>query len=185
MTARVHLLIALVASSILCGRAQSPAEGHVEAHAYVNTYFHFTYTWPSILQPQDTGSLHFGPHPNPNEAVLFAARQGSEPYGVLVLSEKLNTPWQNFAGFKDGPDLLRRIPTEMPPEAHFKILASKHGTTADGFSVDELDYTVSGEFGSGITIRLGDYIALFKCEAGSLEDLNTMTKSVLAVRRVK
>ena len=182
---RVYLLIVFLASFIFPGQAQSPAAGHVEAHSYVNTYLHFTYTWPSILQPQDPALLHFGPHPNPNEAVLFAARQGNEPYGVLVLSEKLNAPWHKFAGFKDGPDLLRRIPIGQAPEAHFKILASKHTMTSDGLSVDELDYTVSGEFGSGITIRFGDYIALFKCEAASLEDLDTMTKSVLAVRRIK
>lgn len=182
---RAFLLTLFLTSSVLCGEGQSPADGRIDAHAYVNTYLHFTYAWPSILQPQDPASLHFGPHPNPNEAVLFAARQGNEPYGVLVLSEKLNTPWHNFAGFKDGPDLLRRIPVGQPPEAHFKILASKHATTPDGLSVDELDYTVSGEFGSGITIRFGDYIALFKCEAASLEDLDKMTQSVLAVRRVK
>jgi hypothetical protein len=182
---RVYLLIVFLASSVLCGKGQSPADGRIEGHAYVNTYLHFTYTWPSILHPQDTGLLHIGPHSNPNEALLFAARQGSEPYGVVVLSEKLNTPWQNFSGFKDGPDFLRRIPIGQSPEDHFRILASKHAMTPDGLSVDELDYAIAAEFASGITVRIGDYIVVFKCNAASLEDLDTMTKSILAVRRTK
>jgi len=182
---RVYLLIVLLASFILCGRAQSPADGRVDAHAYVNNYLHFTYTWPSILHPQDPASLNLGPHSNPNENLLFAARQGNDPYGVIVLSEKLNAPWHNFAGFKDGPDFIRRIPVGWPPEAHFQILATKHVTTPDGLSVDEMDYTASGEFDSGITIQLGDYIVVFKCNTGSLRDLNTMTKAILAIRRTK
>jgi len=180
---RVYLLIVFLVSSFLCGQAQSPADGRVEAHSYVNTYLHFTYTWPSILQPQDPALLHVGPHSNPNENLLFAARQGSEPYGVVVLSEKLNAPWHDFAGFKDGPDFLRRIPVGQAPEDRFKVLASKHATTPDGLSVDELDYAVAGEFASGITVRIGDYIVVFKCNAASLEDLERMNKSILAIRR--
>lgn len=182
---RMFLLAVFVASSILCGQAQSPSEGRIEPHTYVNTYLHFTYAWPSILQPQDPAMLHFGPHPNPNENLLFAARQGNEPYGIVVLSEKLNAPWHNFAGFKDGPDFLRRIPIGQAPEDHFKILAEKHAATPDGLAVDEMDYAVAGEFASGITVRIGDYIVVFKCNAASLEDLDTMIKSVLAIRRTK
>jgi len=182
---RVFLLIVFLRSAILCGQAQSPADGRVDAHAYVNTYLHFTYTWPTILQPQDPTLLHLAPHSNPNETLLFSARQGNEPYGVIVLSEKLNTPWHNFAGFKDGPDFLRRIPIGWPPEAHFKILASRHVITPNGLSVDEMDYTVSSEFDSGITIQIGDYIVVFKCNAASLGGLDTMTKSILAIRRTK
>lgn len=181
---RVSLLIVFLVSSILGGGAQSPADGRVEAHAYVNSYLHFTYAWPPILQPQDPALLHLGPHPNPNEALLFAARQGSEPYGIVVLSEKLNAPWHNFAGFKDGPDFLRRIPIGQAPEDHFKVLASKHVTTPDGLSVDELDYAIAGEFASGVTVRIGDYIVVFKCNAASLQDLDRMTKSILAIRRI-
>ena len=182
---RVFLIIVFLGSSILCGQAQSPADGHVDPHAYINTYLHFAYAWPPILQPQDPALLHLAPHSNPNEALLFSARQGNEPYGVIVLSEKLNTPWHNFAGFKDGPDFLRRIPVGWPPEARFKILASKHVTTPGGLVVDEMDYTVSGEFDSGITIQIGDYIVVFKCNSASLGDLDMMTKSILAIRRTK
>ena len=138
-----------------------------------------------MLRPVDPASLTFGPHPNPNESLLFAARQGNEPYGLVIVSEKLHTPWHNFAGFSDGPDFLRRIPTGWPPEAHFKVLANRHTTTPDGLSVDEMDYIVSGEFDSGIAIQFGQYIAVFKCNAASLADLDAMTKSILATRRSK
>jgi hypothetical protein len=84
-----------------------------------------------------------------------------------------------------APDFIRRIPVGWPPEAHFQILASKHVITPDGLSADEMDYKASGEFDSGIAIRLGDYIVVFKCNTDSLEDLNTMTKSILAIRRIK
>lgn len=120
------------------------------------------------------------PHPNPNESLLFAARQGNEPYGVVILCEKLHTPWHNFAGFKDGSDFLRRIPVGWPPEAHFKILSSKHAVTSGGFPVDELDYSVNGEYDSGITVQMGDYIVVFKCNAKSPADLDEMIRSALA-----
>jgi hypothetical protein len=165
--------------------AQSPSDGRVVGHSYVNTYLHFKYTWPAILQPQDPATLKLGPHPNPNESVLFAAGQGNEPYGILVLAEKLNAPWHTFAGFKDGPDLLRRIPTGWPPEARFKALSSKHATTPGGFPADELDYSVNGIYVSSVTVRTGDYIVLFKCAAKSLADLAAMTNSALATASEK
>ena len=135
------------------------------------------------LDPAAAGSSFADPgsHPNPNESLLFAARRGNEPYGVVVLSEKLHTPWHNFAGFKDGPDFLRRIPTGWPPEAHFKILSSRHSITPAGFLVDELDYSVNGEYDSGITVQTGDYIVVFKCNAKSAADLAMMTSSALAI----
>jgi hypothetical protein len=108
--------------------------------------------------------------------LLFAARQSNKPYGVIVLSERLNASWHNFTGFKDGPDFIRRIPTGWPAQANFMILASKHATTPDGFAVDEMDYTASGEYDSGIAIRLGDYIVVFKCRTASFQDLKLMNK---------
>jgi hypothetical protein len=117
--------------------------------------------------------------------VLFAAGQGNEPYGILVLAEKLNAPWHTFAGFKDGPDLLRRIPVGWPPEAHFQTLSSKHITTPGGFPADELDNLVNGVYASGLTVRTGDYIVLFKCEAKSPADLAAMTGSALATASEK
>jgi hypothetical protein len=181
----VSFLATFCALAGLAATAQSPADGRVAGHSYVNSYLHFSYSWPPILQPQDLASLQLGPHPNPNESLLFAARQGNEPYGIIMLSEKLNTPWHSFAGFKDGPDFLRRIPVGQSPEDHFKILSSKHATTSGGFPVDELDYSVGGEYDSGIAVRTGDYIVVFRCNAKSLADLAVMTNSVLATRSEK
>ena len=162
--------------------AQSPVDGHIQGHSYVNTYLHFTYAWPSILQPRDPGSLNLGPHSNPNEWLLFSAQQGNEPYGVLMLVEKLNAHWHNFPGFRDGPDFIRRIPVGATPEEHFKILDSKHSKTAAGFAVDEMDYSANGGYHSGIAIQTGGYIIVFKCDAKSVADLATMTNSALALR---
>jgi hypothetical protein len=180
-------LLVLVIGSIFVCQAQSPADGHVEAHAYVNTYLHFTYTWPSMLHPRDVGSLQINaPTPLPGEFLLFAAQQTGKPFGIVIISEKLHVPTpHNPAGFKDGADFLNRIPIGWTPADHFKTLKTTHSTTPDGLSVDQMDYTVSDEFDSGIAIQFGDYIVVFKCNAASLADLDIMTKSILATRRSK
>ncbi|HWG17362.1 MAG TPA: hypothetical protein VN678_05835 [Acidobacteriaceae bacterium] len=178
-------VLALLFALIRVSPAQSPKDGHIAGHSYVNTYLHFTYSWPSILQPKDPASLNFGPHPNPNEWLLFAAQQGNEPYGILMLVEKLNAPWHNFPGFKDGADFIRRVPAGATPEERFKILESKHSTTAAGLVFDEMDYISGGVYHSGIAIQTGGYIIVFKCDGKSLADLAAMTGSALATSSVK
>jgi hypothetical protein len=148
---------------------------------------HFTYVTPNILQPIPTASVNIHPaNPNPNEFMLFAARQGSEPFGIVMIAEKLHvTTAHNSTGFKDGADFLRRIAPGVGPDSHMKVLGNKHFTNADGLIVDELDYQIENEYDSGIAIEIGQYLVVFKCNAKSVADLTTMTKSALATRQTK
>jgi len=140
-----------------------------------------------MLQPKDIASLSIqAPNPIPGEFKLFAAQQGSKPFCIVIVSEKLHVPTpHNPEGFRDGADFLKRIPTGWSPADHFKTLDSRRTTTADGLPFDELAYAVHNEFDSGIAIQIGQYLVVFKCNAESPSDLSTMTKSILATRTNK
>jgi hypothetical protein len=164
--------------------AQSPADGHLEGNTYLNSYFHFTYAWPGNLQPIDIHTLNIHPaHPNPNEYPLFAVRQGTEPFGIVMIAEKLHVPTEhNPTGFKDGADFLNRIGRVGDPSANMKVLGRKRTTNVDGLLFDEFDYIVANEYQSGVAMQIGEYIVVFKCNAKSSSDLAVMTKSILAIR---
>jgi hypothetical protein len=165
--------------------AQNPTDGHVEGNAYVNSYFRLSYSWPRILNPVDNSTLKLpAPSPYANEFLLFAARQGDEPHGVVVLAEKLNVRTPHSTGIRDGADFLDRLIRGFKPEEQAVILSRKHFTNADGIPFDEFDYTTGGEGGeysSGIAAQVGAYLIAFKCDAKSSADLAQMTKSIIAL----
>ena len=92
------------------GIAQSPSDGKVIGDSYVNSYFKFSYAWPAMLKPFDIKSLNL-PQASPyaNEFMLFSARQGDEPFGVLVIAERLNAITPHSRGIRDGADFLDQI----------------------------------------------------------------------------
>jgi hypothetical protein len=74
-------------------QAQVPSDGRIEAGTYKNSYFRFSYEWPKFLQPFNVASLILPPKsPYNNEFLLFSARQGGEPYGIVVVAAKMNVP---------------------------------------------------------------------------------------------
>lgn len=88
---RQYLVVFLLIPYPTFVSAQSPDDGRVLGSSYVNSYFKFSYTWPAMLRPYDTKSLNLPPKsPYANEFLLFAARQGDEPFGVVALAERLN-----------------------------------------------------------------------------------------------
>jgi hypothetical protein len=180
-----HVTLAFFLLALPLCYAQSPADGRLEGKTYINSYLHFTYEWPGNLQPIDVHSLNIHPaHPNPNEYSLVAARQGSEPFGIVMIAEKLHFPTEhNPMGFKDGADFLDRVGQGWSPP--MKVLRRKRSTNPDGFLLDELDYIVANEYQSGITTQVGEYIVVFKYNAKSSSDLAMMTKSILAIRHSK
>ena len=165
--------------------AQSPTDGRVEGGAYVNSYFHISYRWATILQPNDIASLHLPlKSAYNNEFLLFTARQGDQPYGVVFVAEKLNVQTPHGTGIRDAQDMLDRI-TRFRPEQHVTILSKKHVTSANGFIFDEVDYREDGGYSAALLTPVSNFLLVFKCNAQSAADLANMTGSVLALEKMK
>lgn len=176
----LFVLVLLFAPSI---RGQSPTDGRVDGSAYVNSYFHFSYSWPKFLQPYDTHTLALPQRsPYASEFLLFAAREGGEPFGIIVMAEKLNVPTAHSSGIRDGADFLDRAIKTFDAQGKPKILSRKHWRDAGGLQFDELDYMIYGEYSSGIAAQIGQFLIVFKCNAKSASDLAEMTDSAVALQ---
>ena len=183
MRSIVFLLVSLCPVAPLL-RAQSPADGHVEGNSYVNTYFHVAYSWPKFLHAVDAKSLALSQiSPNGHEFLLFAAKQGDEPFGAMILAEKLNVPTAHSNGIKDGAGFLDRAIRSFDAAGKPQILLRRHFTNSDGISFDQLDYLIFGEPTSGVTAQIGDFLIVFKFNAKSASDLEEMTRSAIALHR--
>ncbi|MGA3033907.1 MAG: hypothetical protein ABSD70_11520 [Terracidiphilus sp.] len=173
--------LTIPALACLTAQAQSPTDGRTEGGAYVNSYFHLTYRWPGILQPTDMRALQLGPgSPYGNEFLLFAARQGDAPDGIVILAERLNYPTPHSRGIRDSADFLDRL-MRFHPEEHVVILSKKHFAGASGLVFDEFDYTQDGAFNAGVVTTVGQFLIVFKCNAATATDLEQMTKSAAAM----
>ena len=169
---------------VLNVRAQSPDSGHIQGDAYINSYFHISYSWPKILTPYDTASLNL-PHKSPynNEFLLFSARQGDQPHGVVLMAERLNTPTPHSRGIKDAAQMMDML-IRFNPEQHVVIQSKKHFTSENGFVFDELDYTENGTYSSALITPEGNFLLLFKCDAQSAADLAKMITSAVALGKI-
>lgn len=111
---------------------QSPTDGQVQKTSYENSYFKFSYSWPSFLQPFDVKALQLSNKaPSNNEFLLFSARQGEEPYGIVLVAERMNVPGQHSGGLKSSSDLIDKI-ARFRPEQHVIMQPRKHFTNTDG-----------------------------------------------------
>lgn len=163
--------------------AQSPADGQIHGASYENTYFKFTYTWPRSLQPIDVSSLQLPKPPSSgNEFLLFSAREGNEPDGVVVVAERMNVPTGHSGVLKSSSDLIDRI-AHFSPEQHVTGQSRKHFTNADGLVFDELDYVEDSVPSSAIAFQIRDFLIVFKCNAKSAAELDEMNKSIAAIRK--
>ena len=180
------LLIVLSLFCVSVSLAQSPNDGKIQANAYVNSYLKISYACPKILTPVDTSALHLGsPSARGDEFLLFSARQGDEPFGVVILAEKLKVPTPHTKGIQDAADFMARVKRGFDPAGNWKKLAETHITNVDGIPIDELDYTIFGEYDSAVVAQVGDFLVVFKCNAKSASDLAEMTGSAIALHRVK
>jgi hypothetical protein len=180
-----RLILALLFVATSYGIAQSPNDGKVVGNSYENSYFKFSYLCPKILLPYDTESLHL-PQSSPyaNEFLLFSARQGDEPYGIVVVAERLNAVTPHSKGIRDGVDFLDRV-SKFNPEQHAVIVSRKHFTNEAGLVIDQLDYTENGAPSSAIAAQIGKFLIVFKCNAKSAADLAEMNRSAIALRLIK
>ncbi len=167
--------------------AQSPADGHVEAGSYVNSYFHFAYTPPNILHQVDTTSLNLRPPSHGNkELLLFAAKESNQTFGIVILAERIPSFYnQRTDGPRESEDFLEQVKKWWDPAGHPQVLSQTHLTNLDGLSLYKLDYVHFGEYRSAIVTPMGEFLIVFSCNAKSASDLATLTKSVLATRRLK
>lgn len=165
----------------LFAQSQSPTDGQIQKTSYENTYFKFSYSWPSFLQPYDVKALQFSQKaPTNNEFLLFSARQGNERDGVVVVAERIRAQTQ----LRSSSDFLDWI-ARFRPEQHVTMQPRKHFTNADGFVIDELDYTEDGVPSSAIVIQIRGFLIAFKCNAKSAMDLGAMNRSIAEIRRLK
>jgi hypothetical protein len=180
------ILLAICLLRSVTAVAQSPNDGRIQGNAYLNTYFHISYRWASILQPFDTASLNLpSGSPYGNEFLLFSARQGEQPAGVVLVAEKLNAKTPHSPGIKNAADWMNRI-MQFNPQQHVVIISKKHFTSSNGFDFDELDYTEDGYgYSSAMITPLGNFLLTFKCNAKSTSDLVKMTDSVAALQKTK
>jgi hypothetical protein len=184
----VKVCLAVVATSLLIAnlatiQAQSRSDGRVEGDVYVNSFFRLAYSWPTTLQPVEVSTLNLPTViPNPNEFLLFSARQGMEPYGIVVMSEKLGVATQRSSGIRDGADFLNRVIVSSGLSGKGRILKRTVLTNPDGITFEELDYFLDAQYVSAITSQKGQWLIAFRCNAKSESDLSTMTKSVLSSR---
>jgi len=180
---RLTLVFLLVLASR--GIAQTPSDGKIVGDSYVNSYFKFSYTWPSMLKPYDTKSLNLPQSsPSANEFMLFSARQGDEPYGVVVLAVRLNAVTPRSRGIRDGSDLIDRV-EKFSPEQHAVVVSRKHFTNAAGLVFDQLDYTDNGVASSAIAAEIGKFLIVVKCNAQSAPDLAEMDRAAAELRLTK
>ena len=179
----IGFLIFTLTAFIPMSHAQ--ASGHVEGNSFVDHSLHFTYSPPPSLQFVPFDSLHLG-NPQITAACygLFSARQGTKPYGIVAITQKLNTPC--YAGakitYKNGLEFLNRIQASVGPA--FKELARKHTVLPNGFIVDELDYMNGPEFSAGVSVNVGTFLVIVKCNADSASSLNAMTQSFFNIRKI-
>ena len=118
MRIRISLIVfALLAAPAI--HAQFPTDGRLENNSYVNSYFKIIYSWPKFLRPFDISSLRLPPKSAYNdEFLLFSASQGNEPYGIVMLAQKLNVPTAHTHGFSDEPEFINWVIRGFLPEQH-------------------------------------------------------------------
>jgi hypothetical protein len=116
--------------------------------------------------------------------MLFSARQGNEPFGVIVLAERLNVKTPHSNGIKDGADFIDRV-ERFNPEQHAVVQSRKHFVSMDGLPIDQLIYTTNGEHTSAIAVQIKDFLIAFRCNAKSENDLAKMNRSVVELHLIK
>lgn len=177
----ISLLVAAVVAS--AAGAQSVADGHVAGNAYVNRYFHLSYTWPAMLKPvplaaaaPDHGMA------NNYQTLLFSARETNQPYGVAMVAEKLNVAGPHSTGIKSSAEMIERLANSLHPGPVLQNIQRSVRKGAQGRAFDELTYSINGKPSAVIATQVEQYLIVFKCSAQSAHEMALMEKSVLEMR---
>lgn len=174
----VMLMMAVAVGGAAC--AQTPADGHVAGRAYVNTYFHLSYTWPAGLAPAAMPAADHGG--SSYQTLLFTARKANQPYGVVVVAEKLNVAGPHSAGLKSSAEMIDRLASSLHARPVLSNIHRSQQKNANGRTFDELNYTINGKPSAVMATQVGQYLIVFKCSAESAAGMAEMEKAALAVR---
>lgn len=183
MTKIKTLAMWMAAVCVAAAQAQSPADGRVVNGAYVNNYFHLTYTWPATLKPVELPTAAAERNdPKAYEFPLFSAKQGTQPYGMILVAQKLNVAGPHAAGVKSSGDMIDRLAKSLRPGPILSNINRTQKKSARGVVFDELDYQQNGKPSVVMATQAGPWILVFKGSAGSPADIDKFEKSVLATR---
>lgn len=170
----------------IAATAQSPANGRITGRAYVNSYLHIAYTWPATLQSMplpkpDTASSSVNAYSYP----LFIARQGSQPYGIVGVAEKLNVAGPHSTGIKSAADYIDRLAHSLRPGPILSNFSRSKVKGTAGMTFEKFSYLQNGKPSTVFATQVAQYVVVFKCNAQSASDIAQMEKSVLALREAK
>ncbi len=179
--------LVLLAGALLSSAAfaLSPSDGHIAGKAYVNSYFHLTYAWPSSLTPQslptataDSGGKAYAFH-------LFSALQKDPSYGVVLVAEKLNIAGPHSNGVQSSVDYISRIEHGLKPGPILSNIVHTQRKNTRGMVFEELSYLQNGRPASVMATQVGEYLLVFKSNAPSSWDMAQIESSVLSARVTK
>ena len=148
-----------------------------------NNRFHFVLRLPMGLHSVDLSSLNIHANPTADEFLVMTARQGNQPFGIVMLAERLNV---GPSPMGNAEDFLRKMQNTWRADQTGQVVTGKvHWTSPEGFTFDELDYRVpEGEFDSAVVTRVGDYLLASRCNAKTEADLKAMTESIKTMRKI-
>ncbi len=180
---KLKILILMMVAAVGAACAQTPADGHIAGRAYVNTYFHLRYTWPAALTPAP-GAAAAPDHGMTNnyQTLLFSARQAKQPYGLVLVAEKLNVAGPHSTGLKSSAEMIDRLAKSLRPGPVLSNITRSQKKNARGMSFDELNYTINGKPSAVMATQVGQYLIVFKCSAESAAGMAQMEQSALEMR---
>jgi len=172
----------LLVAAIYCAFAFS-GRGDSGGEVVRNTRFNFTLRLPVGLHSVDMSSLNIHANPTSDEFLVMTARQGNQPFGIVILAERLNV---GRPPMSNAEDFLRKLQNTWRSGQTGPVVVGKtHGTSPEGFTFDELDYRLpGGEFDAAVVTRVGDYLLASRCNAKTEADLKAMTESIKAMRKM-
>jgi hypothetical protein len=166
---------AVLASLAGCTRVGAQ---HSTGEVFRNAQFGIEMTLPSNLHQVDFSTLSLPSQATDKEVPLMAAKEGDDPYGIVVIAERLNV---GRVPIVDAVDFMRRVEEGRDPNA---ILGRGETTNASGLVIDHLEWKEpNGQFGSAVITRVQDYLIVARCNAKSESDIKAMVDAFTSMRR--
>lgn len=179
MTGRVslrHVVAIVLLTTAGCSRQASQGSGN--GRTVIDRQFHIAFDLPPILQPTPLSSLNLHAKSTADAHPIAAARQGGEPFGIILIAQKMQ---ESPNGIRSAKDFLYRVllsrSTADTPGTR------GHAVNPSGLEFDWLDWRApNGEYDSAVVTRRGDYLLAARCNAKTTDDLEAMKKALMAMK---